>query len=87
MNATQQKIAAAYIAQIEGDHAFSKPIVTTVEPGKAFYPAEAYHQDFLEHNRGYGHIIVNDLPKVVNLERMFPERFRQQAMLVNPVRE
>ncbi len=86
-NAAQQTVAAAYIAQINSDHVFSKPIVTTVETGKTFFSAEAYHQDFLEHNRGYGYIIVNDLPKVANLERIFPERFRQQAVLVNPVRE
>lgn len=84
MSSAQQTAAAAYIAQIDNGHVFSKPIATTIETGKTFFPAEAYHQDFLEHNEGYGYIIDNDLPKIANLERMFPESFRQQPVLVNP---
>jgi peptide-methionine (S)-S-oxide reductase len=80
----QQKTADAYISQINGSHVFTKPLATRVEPGKTFYSAEAYHQDFLALNPGYGYIVVNDLPKIANLERVFPDRFRQQPVLVNP---
>ena len=84
VNDAQKKIAADYIAQLDGQHVFSHPIATRIEPGKTFYPAEAYHQDFLEHNRGYGYIVVNDLPKIANLERLFPDRYRRDAAMVNP---
>jgi peptide-methionine (S)-S-oxide reductase len=83
-SATQTKIARDYIAQLNDAHAYPSTIVTGIEPGKTFYPAEAYHQDFLEHNRGYGYIIANDLPKIANLERVFPDRYRRDAVMVTP---
>jgi peptide-methionine (S)-S-oxide reductase len=81
-NETQQKVAASYIAQLSASHAYSSPIVTTVEPGKSFYPAEGYHQDFLTLNPTYGYIVVNDLPKIANLKKMFPDRYREDPVLV-----
>ena len=63
-------------------HAFSSPIVTTIEPGKTFYPAEAYHQDFLARNPTYPYIVFNDLPKVEALKRLFPEAYRAEPTLV-----
>ena len=80
----QTKIARDYIAQLNDTHAYPRTIVTGIEPGKTFYPAEAYHQDFLEHNRGYGYIVANDLPKIANLERVFPDRYRRDAVMVTP---
>ena len=80
----QKKIARDYIAQLNYSHAYASTIVTSIEPGKTFYPAEAYHQDFLENNRGYGYIIDNDLPKIANLAKLFPERYRSDAVMVNP---
>ncbi|MGH8406796.1 MAG: peptide-methionine (S)-S-oxide reductase MsrA, partial [Pseudomonas sp.] len=62
-NAEQQKVAQAYIAQLDAAKAFDKPIVTKIEMGKAFYPAESYHQDFLTENPSYPYIVINDLPK------------------------
>jgi peptide-methionine (S)-S-oxide reductase len=56
--------------------------VTRIEPGKSFYPAEDYHQDFLALNPGYPYIVFNDLPKVENLKRLFPEVFRATPVLV-----
>ncbi len=82
VNETQQKIASAYVAQLDKSRVFAGPIVTTVEPDKSFYPAEAYHQDFLVNNPGYGYIVVNDLPKVANLKRLFPDWYREQPVLV-----
>ena len=60
--------------QLNAAHAFSKPIVTTVEPGRNFYAAEDYHQNFLALNPTYPYIVINDLPKVENLKRLFPGR-------------
>ena len=66
----QVRVAKAYIAQLKP--AFDRPIVTTIETGRTFYAAEAYHQDFLRLNPTYGYIVVNDLPKVEALKRLFP---------------
>jgi peptide-methionine (S)-S-oxide reductase len=78
----QARVAKAYIAQLDAAHAFDKPIVTTIEPGKTFYPAEAYHQDFLTRHPDYPYIVINDLPKVANLKRLFPETYRADPVLV-----
>jgi peptide-methionine (S)-S-oxide reductase len=69
----QQRVATAYIAQLAAAKAFSKPIVTQVTPLKGFYPAEEYHQHFLERNPTYPYIVYNDLPKIAQLKRRFPE--------------
>jgi len=81
-DAAQLDVAKAYIAQLDAAKAFGKPIVTRVEASAAFYPAETYHQDFLEENPRYPYIVFNDLPKVANLKQMFPERFRVDPVLV-----
>ena len=80
---TQQKVATAYIEQLRKSGAFSRPIVTTIEPGKTFYPAEAYHQDFLTLNPTYPYIMINDLPKIDHLKQMFPDLYRPQPALVS----
>ena len=66
----------AYIAQLNQAHAFDAPVVTKIEPDRAFYPAEDYHQDFLARNLRYPYIVINDLPKIANLKRLFPELYR-----------
>ena len=66
----QQRIAAAYIAQLDRAKVFAAPIATTIEPGKAFYPAEAYHQNYLTLHPGQPYIAINDLPKVASLEML-----------------
>jgi peptide-methionine (S)-S-oxide reductase len=81
-SAAQADVAKAYIAQLNGAHAFGAPVVTTIEPGKAFYRAEAYHQDFLAQNPTYPYIVFNDLPKIENLKRLFPELYRPDPVLV-----
>ncbi|HEY2807348.1 MAG TPA: peptide-methionine (S)-S-oxide reductase MsrA [Steroidobacteraceae bacterium] len=80
----QMEMARAYIAQLDAAHAFPRPIVTRVEPHKRFFPAESYHQDFLARNPGNPYIVINDLPKVANLQRLFPELYRTTAVLVYP---
>jgi peptide-methionine (S)-S-oxide reductase len=83
VGAEQKKIAQAYIAQLGEAGAYAAPIVTTVEMGKAFYPAEAYHQDFLAKNPTHAYIVANDLPKIENLKRLFPDLYRNQPILVS----
>jgi peptide-methionine (S)-S-oxide reductase len=72
----QQKIAAAYIAQLDAAHVFPRKIVTEVTPLKAFYDAEDYHQDYAEKNPNNPYIQVCDVPKVAALKEQFPELFQ-----------
>jgi peptide-methionine (S)-S-oxide reductase len=78
----QAKVAKAYIAQLGTAHVFPEAIVTTIEPGRTFYPAEDYHQNFLTLNPTYPYIATNDLPKVGNLKRLFPDSYRADPVLV-----
>jgi peptide-methionine (S)-S-oxide reductase len=81
-NAEQAGVARDYIAQLDKAHVFGAPIVTTIETGKTFYPAEAYHQDFLAKNPHYPYIVINDLPKIEALKRVFPSVYRPDPVLV-----
>jgi len=78
----QAEVAKGYIAQLDQTHAFKKPIVTKVEPDRAFYPAETYHQDFLTRNPTYPYIAINDLPKIEDLKRVLPDVYRATPVLV-----
>jgi peptide-methionine (S)-S-oxide reductase len=71
----QKRIAEAYIAQLEKAKAFPRPIVTQVVPLKAFYPAEAYHQDYAAHHPDNPYIVYNDAPKVAHLRQQFPDLY------------
>ena len=75
VNGEQQRIAEAYIEQLNRAKVFSRPIVTAVVPFKAFYPAEDYHQDYAVHHPHDPYIVVNDAPKVENLRVMLPELY------------
>jgi peptide-methionine (S)-S-oxide reductase len=81
-NQEQARIAEAYIAQINQAQLFDIPVVTKIEPGRNFYPAEDYHQDFLTLNPRYPYIVINDLPKIENLKRLFPDMYRATPVLV-----
>jgi peptide-methionine (S)-S-oxide reductase len=83
---SQKRIAEAYIAQLDRAKVFRRPIVTRMERLTAFYPAEAYHQDFLLKNPNYPYIVVNDLPKLANLNRVFPARYREQPITAQSAR-
>jgi peptide-methionine (S)-S-oxide reductase len=85
-DASQQKTALAYIAQLQQAHVFGHTIVTRVDPLKGFYPAEAYHQDFLVKNPRYPYIVFNDLPKIANLRREFPQIYVDKPALVAAAR-
>jgi peptide-methionine (S)-S-oxide reductase len=82
-DAEQAAIARSYIAQLSAAKTFSSPIVTSIEPDKAFYPAEAYHQDYLTLHPHQPYIAINDLPKVHDLQRLFPELYRDDPVLVS----
>lgn len=75
-NDNQQKIADAYIAQLNRAGSFPSPIVTTVTTGANFYPAEAYHQDYLRLHPNNPYIVANDLPKLGALKSDFPDLYR-----------
>ena len=74
-DAVQADVAKAYIAQLDQAHAFKKAIVTRIEPDRTFYPAEGYHQDFLTRNPTDPYIAINDLPKIEDLKRFFPDLY------------
>ncbi len=81
-NDEQASIAKAYIAQLNRAHVFNAAIVTKIEPGRTFYAAEDYHQDFLARNPSYPYIVFNDLPKIEALKRLFPDVYRSNPVLV-----
>jgi peptide-methionine (S)-S-oxide reductase len=86
LNAEQARVAQAYIAQLDQARLFKKPIATKIESDRVFYPAEAYHQDFLVRNKTYPYIVYNDLPKIAALERVFPDVYRATPVLVSSAR-
>lgn len=85
-NEEQARIAKAYIEQLNQARVYDAAIVTRIEPGKAFFPAEAYHQDFLTTHPTYPYIVINDLPKIEHLKRLFPHRYRNEPILVSQSR-
>jgi peptide-methionine (S)-S-oxide reductase len=87
LDEAQAQVAKAYIAQLGQARVFKTPIVTGIEPGRAFYPAEDYHQDFLVRNPTYPYIVYNDLPKVVDLKKMYPDLYRPDPVLVSKQRK
>ena len=80
---TQKKLVTAYIAQLNGAHAFPRQMVTQINSLKEFYPAEAYHQNFLQRNPRHPYIVYNDLPKISNLKRIFPAVYVDEPVALN----
>ena len=78
----QERVAKAYVAQLEAAHAFSRPIATRIDPAVPFYAAEAYHQDYLLHHPDSRYIATFDLPKVRSLQTLFPENWQAAAVTV-----
>jgi peptide-methionine (S)-S-oxide reductase len=75
-DAEQQRIAEAYIAQLQQAKIFPRPLVTRVTPLTAFYAAEGYHQDYARRHPNDLYIVYNDAPKVEHLQQQFPELYR-----------
>ena len=82
-NAQQREIAEKYIAQLDAAKVYPNKIVTTLEQAP-FYAAEAYHQDFLERHPNHPYIAYWDLPKVRDLQSVFPDLYRDLPALVTP---
>ncbi|WP_395327448.1 peptide-methionine (S)-S-oxide reductase MsrA [Novosphingobium sp. BL-8H] len=70
----QRQLAATYITQLNKAHAFPKPIATKIETG-AFFPAEAYHQDFMRRNPNNGYIQRWDKPRLARFKAEFPQLY------------
>ena len=81
-SAEQAIVAEAYIEQLQQARVFNAPVVTRVEQDQTFYPAEAYHQDFLTRNPDNPYIMINDLPKIETLKRSQPGFYRAEPVLV-----
>jgi peptide-methionine (S)-S-oxide reductase len=82
----QKKVADAYIAQLNATKVYQKQIVTKVGSLEGFYPAEAYHQDYLTLHPNQPYIAYNDLPKVENLKKIFSENYIEKPTLVSGAR-
>ena len=82
MNESQRQIAKEYVAQLEKAGVFHGPIVTRIDSFSGFYPAEAYHQDFATLHPDHPYIAFNDLPKIENLKRLYPDLYRATPVLV-----
>jgi peptide-methionine (S)-S-oxide reductase len=80
-NDDQKRVAQAYVAQLDAAHVFDAPIATRIDPLTGFYPAEAYHQDFLAFHPNYPYIAINDMPKVEALKTLFPSLYLAQPVL------
>ena len=83
-DAGQEKVATAYIAQLDAAAKWPAPIVTEVSPLDTFYPAEDYHQDYATLHPDQPYIYTYDLPKIENLHAMFPDLWRAEPQLVFP---
>ncbi len=78
----QAAVAKAYFDQLNSTKVFNAAMVTTIEPGKTFYRAEDYHQDYLTLNPTAPYIAINDIPKVQDLKSLFPADYREKPVLV-----
>ena len=82
-DAAQRRVAEAYISQLDKAGVFPKRIVTRIDDLSAFYPAEAYHQDYATLHPSQPYIYIHDRPKVENLKRLFAAQSRATPVLVN----
>nr|MBA3572236.1 peptide-methionine (S)-S-oxide reductase MsrA [Pyrinomonadaceae bacterium] len=74
-NEDQKRSARSYIARLNGNKVFARPVVTQLVALESFYEAEPYHQDYLAHHPHEPYIVINDVPKVENLRKQFPELY------------
>ena len=81
-NPEQDRIARAYVEQLNQARVFKAAIVTRIERDRPFFQAESYHQDFLMKNPRHPYIVINDLPKLDELKKVFPDLYRSAPVLV-----
>ncbi|HZN83790.1 MAG TPA: peptide-methionine (S)-S-oxide reductase MsrA [Mycobacterium sp.] len=84
-NDVQKKVADAYIAQLNQARVFDGPVVTRTDKDSGFFPAEDYHQDYVNSHPTAAYIAINDMPKLADLRQQFPELYRDQPVLVHVV--
>lgn len=84
-DAAQRAATLAYIDQLQRSGVFAAPVVTRVEGGRRFYPAEDYHQNYLALHPDAAYIRFYDLPKVEALQQRYPALYRDAPRLVMPV--
>jgi peptide-methionine (S)-S-oxide reductase len=84
-NDVQQRVADAYIAQLNQAKIFDTPVVTQTRKDSGFFPAEDYHQDYLNSHPTAMYIVANDMPKLDDLRQEFPDLYREQPVLVHAV--
>jgi peptide-methionine (S)-S-oxide reductase len=82
MDEHQRSVAQKYVAQLDHAGVFRHPIVTKIDPFNGFYPAEDYHQDFATLHPDHPYIAFNDLPKIDNLKRLYPDLYQAAPVLV-----
>jgi peptide-methionine (S)-S-oxide reductase len=75
-DSSQRQSAEAYVAKLRAAKTFSRPIVTELTPLGTFYPAESYHQHYMERHPYQPYILINDAPKVAHLRKAFPALYR-----------
>lgn len=85
-DAAQKDVAERYIGQLNAAKVYGRPIATTIETGKTFYPAEDYHQDYLTLHPSQPYIVYNDLPKIEALKKLFADNYRDKPALVRDAR-
>ncbi len=78
-NDEQKTIAEQYIQELNAAHVFKSPIVTKVVPLAGFYPAEDYHQHFLDHNPTQGYIAAMDIPLLNDFKQKYPELYVKES--------
>jgi peptide-methionine (S)-S-oxide reductase len=81
-NAEQARVAKAYIAQLNQARVYDAAIVTKIELGREFFAAEDYHQDYMTLHPAQPYIVYNDLPKIDDLKKVFPDLYRADPVLV-----
>jgi peptide-methionine (S)-S-oxide reductase len=84
-NDMQQRVADAYIAQLNQAKVFDTPLVTQTNRDSGFFPAEDYHQDYLNSHPTAMYIVANDMPKLDDLRQRFPDLYREQPVLVHAI--
>ena len=75
-NPSQKQFAQAYIQQLNAAKVFIAPIATQLSPLGQFFPAEEYHQHFIDRNPNYPYVVINDLPKLKLLSQTFPNLYK-----------
>jgi peptide-methionine (S)-S-oxide reductase len=75
-NEEQRKIAQAYVDQLNEAKVFKHRVVTEISPLKGFYRAEDYHQDYVAHHPDDPYVSFNDLPKLSNLRKQYPDLYK-----------